>query len=238
MSADLHAYVCTPAYNGQVNSEYSQSLAQTALLCAEHQVRLTPDIIKNVYFLEVARNMFVKRFLQEHADATHLFFIDGDLQFEPSAFFTLLKSGLPICGAEYRRREPMESYQVRPALNDGKLCFDGRWLQCTRVASGFLCISRSVLEEMAADAPIVTRSPGERVPLLFELKYEDSAGFEKVAVPEDWTFCDKYVARYRRDIPVWTDCTFSHDGFAGNFNDYIHRYWREALPVTEAVRAA
>src|SRR5690348_16893792 len=98
-TAPLHVYVCTPAYNGQVDSDYAQSLAQTAFCCPMYNVQITAGIIGNVGFIELARNIFVKKFLEneETKDCTHLFFIDGDIEFEPRAFVGLVRSGLPIC---------------------------------------------------------------------------------------------------------------------------------------------
>jgi len=127
----------------------------------------------------------------------------------------------------------------------GCLWFIDDWLQCERVPTGFLCISRQVLEEMAAEAPVleVADQPGG-VPWLFDLKKEvvtsqtkpvaqtysearqllkdgkDPAGAFRL-IGEDYTFCDKYVAKYGKHIPVWSNFTFKHHGFKGNFWEYL-----------------
>lgn len=246
----LHVYICTPAYNGQVDDAFAQSLAETAFCCPMYNIQVTAGIIGNVGFIELARNIFVKKFLEEHPDCTHLFFIDGDLQFESRAFVGLVRSGLPICAGIYRRRQAHEDYPFKPAENPdgGGLWFINDWLQCERVPTGFLCISRPVLEEMAAEAPVmeVADQPGG-VPWLFDLKKEgitqESVGAKKIAqtygeareliakgedcaggfrlIGEDYTFCDKYVAKYGRHVPVWSNFDFKHHGFQGNFFQYL-----------------
>jgi hypothetical protein len=37
----LHVYICTPAYNGQVDSDYAQSLAETAFCCPMYNIQIT-----------------------------------------------------------------------------------------------------------------------------------------------------------------------------------------------------
>lgn len=247
----LHVYICTPAYNGQVDGDYAQSLAETSFCCPMYNIQITAGVIGNVGFIELARNMFVKKFLEEHVDCTHLFFIDGDIQFESRAFVGLVRSGLPICAGLYRRRQAHEDYPFMPAENPdgGGLWFVNDWLQCRRVPTGFLCISREVLEQMAAEAPTVevADQPGG-VPWLFDLKKEPvvSKDTDKIVaatygesiklraegktvlgasrlIGEDYTFCDKYVEKYGSPVPVWSNFNFKHHGFQGNFWDYLNR---------------
>lgn len=248
----LHVYICTPAYDGMVDSDFAQSLAETAFCCPLYNIQITAGLIGNVGFIELARNIFVKKFLEEHTDCTHLFFIDGDIQFESRAFVGLVRSGLPICAGLYRRRQPFEDYPLKHAENPdgGGLWFVDDWLQCERVPTGFLCISRQVIEEMADESPVleVADQPGG-VPWLFDLKKETlrqddlkagkpiaqtygearrmmKSGTEPAGafrlIGEDYTFCDKYVAKYGKHIPVWSNFNFKHHGFKGNFWEYLN----------------
>jgi len=214
-----------------------------------YNIQITAGIIGNVGFIELARNMFVKKFLEEQKDCTHLFFIDGDLQFESRAFVGLVRSGLPICAGLYRRRQAHEDYPLMAAENPdgGGLWFIDDWLQCKRVPTGFLCISRKVLEEMADEAPCMEVADQKGgVPWLFDLKKEeitsstrpiaktygdarklieidqDPSGVFRL-IGEDYTFCDKYVAKYGKNIPVWSNFNFTHHGFKGNFFEYLTR---------------
>lgn len=246
----LHVYICTPAYNGQVDADYCQSLAETSYCCPAYNIQITAGVIGNVGFIELARNMFVKKFLEEQKDCTHLVFIDGDLKFESRAFIGLVRSGLPICAGLYRRRQPKEDYPLKATDNPegGGLWFVNDWLQCDRVPTGFLCIRRDVLEAMAAEAPAMEVADQKGgVPWLFDLKKEPVQATEtrKVyqtygemqealargedpmgafrLIGEDYTFSDKYVEKYGTPIPVWSNFAFTHHGFKGNFWDYLNK---------------
>lgn len=223
----VHAYVCTPAYDGKVECDYSQSLAETSFCCPLYNVQITAGVMGNGAFIDLARNIFVKKFLEEFTDCTHLFFIDADLKFEARAFIGLVKAGLPICAGIYRRRQEPEEYPFRAAQNPdgGGLWFVDDWLQCDRVPTGFLCISRQVLEEMAADAPkIKVHGQNGPVPWVFHTSFDgqwapkDGAAF----IGEDYGFCDDYVRKYGKQIPVWTNFDFTHGGrFSGNMFKWL-----------------
>jgi hypothetical protein len=216
-----HAYICTPAYDGKVDCDYSQSLAEAAYCAPLYQVQITAGVMGNGAFIELARNVFVKKFLEEFKDCTHLFFIDADLKFPPNAFIGLIRAGLPICAGVYRRRQEPEDYPAtwtqHPEL--GGLWLEEGFLMCDRVPTGFLCISRKVLEEMSADAPKVKIHGQGEVPWLFYTKMDDQNRF----VGEDFSFCDDYRTRYGKPIHVWPDIDFVHGGHKGNFLRFIER---------------
>ena len=224
----LHAYVCTPAYDGKVECNYSQALAEAAYCCPLYGVQLTAGVMGNGAFIDLARNIFVKRFIEDFKDCSHLFFIDADLKFEARAFIGLMKSGLPICAGVYRRRQEPEDYPFKGTENPdgGGLWFIDDWLQCDRVPTGFLCISRKVIEEMAADAPKITiHGQNGPVPWLFHTKFDDS--YQPVDdarfIGEDYGFCDDYIKKYGKSIPVWTNFDFVHGGYKGNMFQYLTR---------------
>lgn len=218
----IHAYVCTPAYDGRVTCDYSQSLAEAAFCSPLHGVQLTACVMGNGAFIDLARNIFAKKFLEDFPECTHLFFIDADLRFQPNAFIGLLKSGLPICAGVYRRRQDPEEYPFKGTENPdgGGLWFVDDWLQCDRVPTGFLCISRPVLEEMSKDArQVVIHDQKGPVPWLFETKFDEQNRF----VGEDYGFCDKYVAKYGKPVPAWVNFDFIHGGYKGNMYDWLTR---------------
>lgn len=219
-----HAMVCTPAYDGKVDTDYAQALAESSFCAPLYAVGITHEVIGNGAFIEIARNVFVRKFLEEekNKECTHLFFIDADLKFNPRDFIGLVRSGQPICAGVYRRRQEPEDYPMSFAAHPeqgGLWIDDDGWLQATRVPTGFLCISRKVLEEMAADAPKVQIHGEGEVPMLFYTKIDEKRRF----VGEDFCFCDDYVKRYGKNIPVWPDMDFVHGGYRGNLHEYLNR---------------
>lgn len=221
--ARVHAYIATPAYDGRVLTEYAQSLAETAFCAPLYNVGITAGVLGNGAFIDLARNIFVRKFLddEEYAECTHLFFIDADLKFEARAFIGLIKSGLPICAGVYRRRQEPEEYPARLVANPegGGIWVDmNGWLMCDRVPTGFLCISREVLTEMAEDVQkLKIHGQPTPVPRLFYTRLDEENRF----IGEDFCFCDDYVKKYQKPIPVWMDFDFTHGGFEGNFHHFL-----------------
>lgn len=202
-----------------------------------YQVGLTASVMGNGAFIELARNIYVKMFLEDNPDATHLFFVDADVQFPASAFIGLVRSGLPICAGVYPRRQKDADYPARwkPHPEYGGLWVEDNWLMCDRVPTGFLCISRKVIEEMAADAKKVPVKGQEGlVPWLFYTKFDEEGRF----VGEDFSFCDDYVKKYGKPIPVWPDIDFCHGGFKGNYHEYLNKLVEEEEAKAQTSAAA
>lgn len=231
-----HVFIATPAYDGKVESDYAQSLAETSFCCPLYGIRVTMMVTGNGAFIDLARNIFVKRFLEqeEFIECTHLFFIDADLKFEARAFMGLVMSGQPICAGVYpRRQEPMDYPFVPTEHPDGGgLWFVDDWLQCDRVPTGFLCISRQVLKEMAEDAPkIVIHGQNGPVPWVFHTKFDEQGRF----VGEDFSFCDDYRAKYGKSIPVWSNFDFTHGRvYKGNLFNFLTEKKKEHDALSSA----
>lgn len=233
-SEGWNAYIATPAYDGKVDTDYAMSLGNAMWYAPVFEVQATACVMANGAFIDLARNIFVKQFLEDHTDCTHLFFIDADLKFPHEAFIGLIRSGHEICAGAYRRRQEEEDYPVRwePHPEEGGLWVEDDWVMASRVPTGFLCISRKVLEEMAADAVQMNiKGQDGPVPRLFYTKLDE----ENRMVGEDFCFCDDYVAKYGKPIPVWTNIDFTHGGYECNLNDYLERMIEgEESPVSAA----
>jgi hypothetical protein len=215
-------YVATPAYDGKVDTDYSQSLAEAAFCSPLYHVKLSAGVMGNGAFIDLARNIFVKIFLDDFPDATHLFFIDADLKFPPSAFVGLIRSGHDICAGVYRRRQEPEDYPVQfmEHPEEGGMWVEDEWLMAKRVPTGFLCITRKVIEEMAKDAKqLKIHGQDGPVPQLFYTKVTEDGRF----VGEDYCFCDDYVKKYDKPIPVWGNIDFTHGGYKGNLQTYLEK---------------
>lgn len=222
----IHVYVATPAYNGRVDDCYSQSLAEAAFTCPLFQVYFSAAVMRGGAFIDLSRNLFAHWFLTkpEFQECTHLFFVDSDLKFEARGFVGLARSGQPICAGAYRRRQKDEDFPVALATHPetGGLWIEkdeagGEWVMADRVPTGFLCISREVLEKMAAEAPIIEIQGQGKVPRLFYTYIDDKGRF----VGEDFAFCDDYRRIYGKPIPVWPDMDFTHGGYEGNYKKHL-----------------
>ena len=225
-----NAYIATPAYDGKVDADFSQSLAEASFCAPLYHVYITAGVMGNGAFIDLARNIFVKLFLEEYTTCTHLFFIDADLKFPPNAFIGLMRSGLPICAGVYRRRQEPEDYPIKFADHPemGGLWVEDGWIMADRVPTGFLCISRKVVEEMAADAQkIMIQGQDGPVPRLFYTKNEQLDDGNVNFVGEDYCFSDDYVKKYNQKIPVWADIDFVHGKYKGNLWNFLEKKIKE-----------
>lgn len=217
----VHVYVATPAYNGRVDDCYSQSLAESAFCCPLYQIYFTAAVMRGGAFIDLTRNLFAHWFLTlpELEDCTHLFFIDSDLKFEARGFAAYAKSGRPIVAGAYRRRQKDEDYPVALSEHpeEGGLWVEDEWVMADRAPTGFMCIERKVLQEMADEAPKIEIQGQGMVPRLFYTYIDDKGRF----VGEDFAFCDDYRKKYGKPIPVWPDLEFTHGGYEGNYKKYL-----------------
>lgn len=222
----IHVYVATPAYNGRVDDVYSQSLAEAAFCCPLYQVYFTAAVMRGGAFIDLTRNLFVHWFLTmpELQECTHLFFIDSDLKFESRAFVGIAKAGQPIVAGAYRRRQQDEDYPIALAANPegGGLWIEkdeagGEWVMADRAPTGFMCISREVLKELAEVVPKIQIEGQGMVPRLFYTYIDEKGRF----VGEDFAFCDEYRKKYGKPIPVWPDLDFVHGGYEGNYKKFL-----------------
>lgn len=220
---EIHPYIATPAYDGRVYTDYALSLVEAVQVAAHYGIRVTASMMGNGAFIELCRNTFVQMFLK--TDCTHLFFIDADLRFEGRAFVGVLQANVPIAAGMYRRRQEPEDYPVSMAPDPehgGLWMRGGGWVMCNRVPTGFMCIRRDVVEEMAKEAVIMNQSNSKdfpELPWLFYTKFDEENRF----VGEDFNFCDDYVKKYQEPIPVWPDFDFTHAGYKCNFMDFLQR---------------
>lgn len=219
-------YIATPAYDGKVDVGFCHSLCEAAYSSPAFLMRMTAGVMGNGAFIDLARNIFVKIFLEDFPDCTHLFFIDSDIKFPPNAYVGLARMGLPICAGVYRRRQEPEDYPIAFAEHPEQ---GGLWVEtidgydfimARRVPTGFLCIRRDIVEEMAADAiQMDIKGQDGPVPRLFYTKLDENNRM----VGEDYCFCDDYMEKYKQPIPVYPNITFEHGGYKGNLNEFLER---------------
>jgi len=218
-------YVATPAYDGKVDTDFCQSLAEASYCCPAFLISMTAGVMGNGAFIDLARNIFVKIFLEDFPECTHLFFVDSDIKFPANAFVGLIRAGLPICAGVYRRRQDPEDYPIAfQEHENGGLWVENvdglDWIMARRVPTGFLCIRRDIVEEMAAEAiQMDIKGQDGPVPRLFYTKLDENNRM----VGEDYCFCDDYMAKYKQPIPVFPNITFKHGGYEGNLNDFLEK---------------
>ena len=99
---DKHLFIATPCYGGQVSEPYLRSLVRLILLMNRFNVEFTLSTLANESLITRGRNTLTS-FFMENEKATHLFFIDADIEFNPEDVLRMLAYDKPIA-AYYPRK--------------------------------------------------------------------------------------------------------------------------------------
>ncbi len=154
-----------------------------------------------------ARSLLANVFLNKR-ERNRLFWIDADVKFTPNDFFRLLVQSLRhdiVLGVYPRRREP-PGYFITFA-DPGAEPDEYGLVEVTHAGMGFSCISRGVIEHMAALAPKLKQShDGEPFPAIFR---QDDDG-ESVRGEDNAFWADCREAGYK--VYADTTLTIGHIG--------------------------
>lgn len=98
-----HIFIATPCYGGQVTEPYLRSLVRLILLCNRFGVEFTLSTLANESLITRGRNTLVS-FFMENPKATHLFFIDADIEFNPEDVLRMVAYDRPIIVGAYPKK--------------------------------------------------------------------------------------------------------------------------------------
>lgn len=203
-------FVATPCYGGLVNEKYTQSLIQLVYKSMQHGMQMGYFTRSNESLITRARNDLTFTFLQ--SPATHLMFIDADINFDPDDIFKMISYNKDIITGAYPTKtinwekmansknitaKDLKSNSVRYAsgIKNSNKTEDGL-LEIIDGATGFMLIKREVIEKMIKNYPETKYMPEV---------YDDPSqkGLPKYALfdtmidegrylSEDYTFCRRW----------------------------------------------
>lgn len=170
----MKIFVPVICYNRTGHTSFFFSLMKLMLFCKDHGIVLSLYPIVFESLISRARNAAVANFLTD-PDATHILFIDSDIEFEPEDVLKMLHVNKPVvCGAYAQKWLSQEHMQAvfqgeKTVENPLELCTrvsvhplkndDGTWpplapvMECEYATTGFLLIQRCVFEHMMVKYP-------------------------------------------------------------------------------------
>ena len=200
----------TPCYGGQITEVCFSSYLQWTILALQNNLDFQIDTLSNESNVNRARNSCAAKFLA--GDATHLMFVDADIQFNPQDIVKLVAHDKDIVGGIYPQKT-LPPKMVVNTLDNART--EGDLIEVGTLGTGFMLIKRGVFDCMI-DA-------GTQ-------KYTDSIGLSKAEdnhqydffnctidsqgryLTEDWSFCRKW-----RELggTIWADTTIAlaHVGY-------------------------
>ena len=189
-----HIFIATPCYGGQIGEPYFRSMMRLAILCNKYDIQFTVSTLANESLITRGRNTLTS-FFMEHPQATHLFFIDADIEFDPNDLLRMVAYNKPIVVGAYPKKainwqsivdaarrnneetaQTIEGHSSNYVVNfdflkdeDGKplpqIQIRDNLIKLKDGGTGFMCIRKDVIQQMFDKHP--------------ELKYANDINVDK-----------------------------------------------------------
>ena len=98
-----HIFIATPCYGGQLGEPYFRSMMRLAILFNKYNIQYTVSTLANESLVTRGRNTLTS-FFMENSQATHLFFIDADIEFNPEDILRMVAYDKPIVVGAYPKK--------------------------------------------------------------------------------------------------------------------------------------
>ena len=200
----------TPCYGGQITEVCFSSYLQWTILALQNNLDFQIDTLSNESNVNRARNSCAAKFLT--GDATHLMFVDADIQFRAEDIVKLVAHNKDIVGGIYPQKT-LPPKMVVNTLDNGKR--EGDLVEVGTMGTGFMMIKRVVFEEMIdqgahkyTDAIGPSNEENSNQYDFFNCTIDSQGRY----LTEDWSFCRRW-----RELggQIWADTTIAlaHVGY-------------------------
>jgi len=195
-------HIAMPCYGGMLTESTFMSFIKWANTARQLGIDWTLETMVNESLISRARNTLTAKFL-DMPDATHLFFVDADIGWEPWHLLVLLNRDVDVCAGLY----PMKTMPIKWVVNGFEGAEEGPdgLQEVSKAGTGFLLMKKHVFEKLNAH-PAVKQYKND---IGLDPKYDkhlktyfDTAVRQNRYYSEDWTFCENW-----RDLGgrIWVD---------------------------------
>lgn len=195
-------HIAMPCYGGMLTESTFMSFIKWANTARQLGIDWTLETMVNESLISRARNTLTAKFLEQEG-ATHLFFVDADIGWEPWHLLVLLNHDKDVIGGLY----PMKTMPIKWVVNGFEGAEEGPdgLQEVSKAGTGFLLMKRHVFEKMTAHPAVKPYKNDIGLDPKFDkhLKtYFDTAVRQGRYYSEDWTFCENW-----RDLggKIWVD---------------------------------
>lgn len=213
-----HIYVAAPCYGNQMYQQFANSLIQLAQKATTLGIPISFSFIGNESLVPRARNDLVSMFME--SGATHLMFIDADIQFDPDQVFRMVARNKDVIGASYPMKGINWAAIRELVVAKGNEATDEEMRNASRhevvraeeaydedgvsvaydLGTGFMLISRQAILDMIQSYPELKYRPENKTEeqavwhyALFDTMIKDEHDMLRY-LSEDYTFCRRYQA--------------------------------------------
>lgn len=183
-AAGRKVLLATSSY-GSPDPTYTYSIARSREALTAAGIQTGYMLLVGYCHVDDARNAIVRNFLA--SDCTELLFLDADVSWQPEGIVQLCQRDLDLVGGVYPYRRESQNMPVR--LLDTRLPDETGLLEVEGLPTGFMKISRRVLEQIAK-CSLVYLDKSDETPQVFERL----TGNDKTRWGGDIAFCNKWRA--------------------------------------------
>ena len=196
------AHIAMPCYGGMLTESTFMSFIKWANTARQLGIDWTLETMVNESLISRARNTLTAKFL-DMPDATHLFFVDADIGWEPWHLLVLLNRDVDVIGGLY----PMKTMPIKWVVNGFEGAEEGAdgLQEVSKAGTGFLLMKKHVFEKLNTHPAVKQYKNDIGLDPMYDqyLKtYFDTAVRQNRYYSEDWTFCENW-----RDLGgrIWMD---------------------------------
>lgn len=223
-------YLPIICYNQNVNIFFMLSLIELVILMKQKNYDISIDPIYFESLIPRARNAAASRFL-DSKNATHLIFIDTDINFNPSDIIKLIEADKPVIGGVYPKKyfkDSSSKYPVDFTINGVVSKTSEPYIyEAEYIPTGFMCIKKEVLTNLISKKDLEYKNDIDgyntstnKFYNFFPCTIDPKTQFY---LSEDYGFCN-LCKEIDTKIYVYTDITLRHIGlqkYEGNLNDFL-----------------
>jgi hypothetical protein len=185
-------HISMPCYGGMLTESVFLSFIKWANTARQLGIDWTLETMVNESLISRARNTLTAKFL-DMPDATHLFFVDADIGWEPWHLLVLLNRDVDVIAGLY----PMKSIPVRWVVNGFEGAEEGLdgLQEVSKAGTGFLLIKKHVFEKLKAHPAVKPYKNDIGLDPKYDAHmktYFDTAVRQGRYYSEDWCFCENY----------------------------------------------
>lgn len=183
-------FVATPMYGGMCTGMYASAIMQLVGVCGQNNMQMFYSFMMNESLITRARNSMAYDFLQ--SEATHLMFIDADINFNPNDIPRMVHADVDIICGLYPKKEinwveveaavkrgvtPQELHKYTGAFvvnlphgEEKKSGSVNEPLEIANGGTGFMLIKRKVFEALLDKVPSYTNDMYHAVDTVRQVK--------------------------------------------------------------------
>lgn len=214
----------TPAYNGDVKLRFARAMFDTFAHFNAHGVPTAWITVEQESLIQRARNRIVCEFLK--GDCTHLFFIDSDEAWSPADALRLVMSEKDLCGVAVTRKQIPATFCTNFSSDTIPVDPVTGLIKVNEVGTGFMLISRKLIEEMIEKHPHLKYVEGaDTVHALFDFRLTNEQYWS-----EDYVFCQR-AREMGYDVWVAPQVSVEHIGtyvYKGALHNWLVEQSRSA----------